>query len=150
MPIKDLTVDDHNTALFVGNLSICNKFNESMRKWVSRRACPELFLYYSACSIILNNAVLKMRYRRILSVLACPVHLSPKASNSQDIALETAEDMWELLPDNSGNVIRHVSTGKYHGTSLIPLDSTVRLTDQVSLFLYAAMLWYFMIILESW
>jgi hypothetical protein len=104
----------------------------------------------AVCSIILNNAVLKMRYRRILSVLACPVHLSPKASNGQDIALETAEDMWELLPDNSGNVIRHVSTGKYLGTSLIPLDSTVRLIDQVSLFLYAAMLWYFMIILESW
>ena len=42
--IKDLTVDDHNTALFVGNLSICNKFNESMKKWVSCGACSELFL----------------------------------------------------------------------------------------------------------
>ena len=57
------------------------------------------------------------------------------ASNGHDIALDTAEDKWELLP-NIGNLIRHISTGKFLGSSTIPLDSTVKLTDQVSIALH--------------
>jgi hypothetical protein len=34
--IKGLNVDDHNTARYVNNLSLCGKFNEVTKKWVSR------------------------------------------------------------------------------------------------------------------
>ena len=153
-------MDDHN--IYVGNLRICNKIQRIDEK-VGKLRCMLRAIPVKSCLLTLYL----MRCGRILSVLACPVR-APKTAVPCGIQQSgyplwhRAEDEWEL-PD-SGNVIRHhVSTGKYLGASLIPLDSTIRLTDQVSCMyecIYACMnvcmtllTWgygIFMIVLESW
>eukprot|EP01036_Dinobryon_divergens_P025616 gene25616-34183_t len=99
--IMGLNIDDHNTARYFNNLSLCGKINEVTKKWA-------------------NTFTIKL----------AGMELYLSASNGRDIALsDTVQDKWELLPD-SGNVIRHVNTGKFLGISSTFLDSQVRLTVQ--------------------
>ena len=84
---------------------------------------------------LMYNVLQANMFTIFLSSSSSSTKLYLAASNGHDIALDTAEDKWELLP-NIGNLIRHISTGKFLGTSTIPLDSTVKLTDQVSIALH--------------